>query len=222
MTETERARSDRPQRWHRDFSSPEAYARSVAGIASGCDSASGSRYPRASGHWRCWSICTERRLKPRARGQRPPCDGASWRACSARVCCCGPKAGRWPWSWCCRTPSRPRAAVGLQSGLPLEAQIARRLVENGCLVLVPTLVDRQDTFSGNRPLNRWTNQPTGSGFIASVRDGTPHHRLRSPKGAGRGRLAPGRRPTVERKKPGAREPWLPTCIWGWWAMARAG
>ena len=36
---------------------------------------------------------------------------------------------------------------------------ARRLAENGCQVLVPTLIDRSDAFSGNVRLGRTTNQP---------------------------------------------------------------
>jgi dienelactone hydrolase len=39
-----------------------------------------------------------------------------------------------------------------------EAQLARWLAENGCRVLVPTLINRQDTWSGN-PRIRMTNQP---------------------------------------------------------------
>jgi dienelactone hydrolase len=39
-----------------------------------------------------------------------------------------------------------------------EAQFARRLAENGCRVLVPTLIDRQDTWSGDQRI-RMTNEP---------------------------------------------------------------
>lgn len=53
----------------------------------------------------------------------------------------------------------PEMLVGLAAGLPAEAQFARRLAENGCEVIVMTLVNRQDTFSGNPVLNRFTNQP---------------------------------------------------------------
>jgi dienelactone hydrolase len=53
----------------------------------------------------------------------------------------------------------PEMLAGLADGLPAETQFARRLAENGCLVLVPTLIDRQDTGSGNPRLNRFTNQP---------------------------------------------------------------
>jgi len=53
----------------------------------------------------------------------------------------------------------PEMLAGLAPGVPKEAQFARRLAENGCRVLVPTLIDRQDTWSGNAKLGRMTNQP---------------------------------------------------------------
>ncbi len=52
----------------------------------------------------------------------------------------------------------PEMLAGLAPGVPPEAQFARRLAENGCLVLIPVLIDRSDTFSGN-PDVRFTNQP---------------------------------------------------------------
>lgn len=36
---------------------------------------------------------------------------------------------------------------------------AARLAENGCRVLIPTLIDRKDDWSGNPAINRLTNQP---------------------------------------------------------------
>ncbi len=51
----------------------------------------------------------------------------------------------------------PEALVGLTPGVPAEAQFARRLAKNGCLVLVPTLIDRQDTWSANPSINMYTN-----------------------------------------------------------------
>jgi dienelactone hydrolase len=48
--------------------------------------------------------------------------------------------------------------AGLAPGIPPGAQFARRLAENGCLVLVPTIIDRKDTWSGI-PGIRMTNQP---------------------------------------------------------------
>jgi len=52
----------------------------------------------------------------------------------------------------------PEMFAGLAPGLPARAQFARRLAENGCQVLVPLLIDRSDTWSGN-PKYRLTNQP---------------------------------------------------------------
>ncbi|MFN8855077.1 MAG: hypothetical protein ACK50P_05905 [Planctomycetaceae bacterium] len=52
----------------------------------------------------------------------------------------------------------PEAFAGLVAGVPVESQLARRLAEQGCQVLVPTLIDRSDEFSGH-PDVRYTNQP---------------------------------------------------------------
>src|ERR1035437_3769189 len=53
----------------------------------------------------------------------------------------------------------PEMLVGLAPGLAPERQFARRLAENGCEVLVPVLIDRQDTWSGNAHIKRFTNLP---------------------------------------------------------------
>jgi hypothetical protein len=42
----------------------------------------------------------------------------------------------------------PEMLVGLAPGVPPEAQFARRLAENGCQVIVPVVINRDDTFSG--------------------------------------------------------------------------
>ena len=52
----------------------------------------------------------------------------------------------------------PEMLAGLVDGVPAEAQFARRLAESGCRVVVPVLIDRRDTYSGN-PDIRMTNQP---------------------------------------------------------------
>jgi dienelactone hydrolase len=52
----------------------------------------------------------------------------------------------------------PEMLVGLSPELLPEAQFARRLAEQGCRVLIPVLIDRSDTWSGN-PAFRMTNQP---------------------------------------------------------------
>lgn len=53
----------------------------------------------------------------------------------------------------------PEMLAGLASGLKPESQFARRLAENGCQVLVPVLINRDDAWSGNEELGRFTNQP---------------------------------------------------------------
>jgi len=52
----------------------------------------------------------------------------------------------------------PEMLVGLAPGIAVESQFARRLAESGCQVVVPVLIDRKDTWSGNEKI--WmTNQP---------------------------------------------------------------
>jgi hypothetical protein len=53
----------------------------------------------------------------------------------------------------------PEMLVGLVPSVAKESQFARRLAENGCRVIVPVLIDRKDTWSGNRKVGRMTNQP---------------------------------------------------------------
>jgi dienelactone hydrolase len=53
---------------------------------------------------------------------------------------------------------QPEALAGLTKDLPPAAQFARRLAENRCQVLIPVLIDRKYTWSGI-PAFRMTNQP---------------------------------------------------------------
>jgi dienelactone hydrolase len=53
----------------------------------------------------------------------------------------------------------PEQFAGLQPGLAPAAQFARRLAERGSVVVVMTLLDRNDRWSGNEKLGRFTNQP---------------------------------------------------------------
>ncbi len=62
-------------------------------------------------------------------------------------------------------PTRPvvRNVVAIpdadQTPEQLAVGAARRLAENGCQVLIPTIIDRRDTWSGNPRVGRMTNQP---------------------------------------------------------------
>ncbi len=51
----------------------------------------------------------------------------------------------------------PEMLVGLAPGVPPQAQFARRLAENGCKVMIPTLINRSDEWSGNPAIGKSTN-----------------------------------------------------------------
>lgn len=52
----------------------------------------------------------------------------------------------------------PEMLVGLAPGVPPAAQFAKRLAENGCQVMVPLIINRDDRFSGIPGIGM-TNQP---------------------------------------------------------------
>ncbi|HLY12200.1 MAG TPA: PVC-type heme-binding CxxCH protein [Planctomycetota bacterium] len=52
----------------------------------------------------------------------------------------------------------PEMLAGITKGLPEEQQTARRLAERGCWVLIPTIIDRDDTYSVSAA-GKATNQP---------------------------------------------------------------
>ena len=52
----------------------------------------------------------------------------------------------------------PEMLAGLDAGVAPESQFARRLAESGFQVVVPVLIDRDDTYSGAEGV-RFTNQP---------------------------------------------------------------
>ena len=162
LRELERARVNRPTFWQRDFSSREAYEKSV-------------QPPRA-------------RLREiiGAVDQRLPVPALEWvsdtttPATVAEADAYSVHTVRWPvfegvfaeglWLKPKAAPvarvvaipdadQTPEMLVGLAPGLPPERQFARRLAEHGCEVLVPVLIDRQDTWSGNPAIGRFTNQP---------------------------------------------------------------
>jgi dienelactone hydrolase len=52
----------------------------------------------------------------------------------------------------------PEMIVGMAPGVPSAAQFGRRLAENGCQVMIPTLISRADTLSGIPGIS-YTNEP---------------------------------------------------------------
>jgi len=53
----------------------------------------------------------------------------------------------------------PEMLAGLAPGLAPERQFARRLAENGAAVILPVLVNREDTWSSKPQMKRLTNLP---------------------------------------------------------------
>jgi dienelactone hydrolase len=57
----------------------------------------------------------------------------------------------------------PEQVAGLAEGIEPQSQFARRLAETGCVVVIPALIDRSSDFSGNpkmhSPRSRMTNMP---------------------------------------------------------------
>ena len=53
----------------------------------------------------------------------------------------------------------PEMITGITDELPSSAQFARHLAHTGCRVVIPLLINREDTYSGNSKIGRYTNQP---------------------------------------------------------------
>jgi dienelactone hydrolase len=160
MHETEASIRRRMQHWNPDFSSPEAYAKSVA--------SNRDRFHRIIG----------------IVDKRVPFDNLTLEATLARPALVATGVGykvysvSWPvlervdaeglllepegqqvanvvvlpdadWT--------PEYLAGIEPGLAPRAQFARRLAENRCRVVVPVLINRQDTWSGDEVIG-YTNQ----------------------------------------------------------------
>ncbi len=53
----------------------------------------------------------------------------------------------------------PEMIAGLSDELPISAQFALHLAAAGCRVVIPQLINRDDEYSGNPKIDRFTNQP---------------------------------------------------------------
>lgn len=53
----------------------------------------------------------------------------------------------------------PEMITGITDELPASAQFARHLAHAGCRVVIPVLINREDTYSGNPKIGTNTNQP---------------------------------------------------------------
>ena len=146
--------------WRRDFSSPEAYVRSVEPNRQRLRHCIGAVDPRqpATG---IELVCTPD--GPVKLGETEPYTTclARWPALDgvdAEGLLLQPKGE--PVARVVALPDAdwtPEMLAGVAPGVPLEAQFARRLAASGCQVLVPLLVDRKAKWSGN-PRIRMTDQ----------------------------------------------------------------
>jgi dienelactone hydrolase len=162
MRETERSAAERPRLWQRNFSSREAYAKSVAPNRAHFRNFIGAvdaRVPAVALEY----IATTAEPSLVAETDRYTIHAVRWPVFEGvfgeglLLEPKGPLVAR-----VVAVPDAdqtPEMIAGLAPGIPPESQFARRLAENGCQVLALTLVDRKDTWSGNEALNRFTNLP---------------------------------------------------------------
>jgi dienelactone hydrolase len=159
MRELERSVAERPKLWNRDFSSLAAYEKSIQPNRERLRRMIGAvdvRTPPAPPDAGTDAVIIARSDAFTVRTARWPVfpgvhgEGLLLRPKAATVACVVaiPDAGQ-----------TPEMAAGLAPGLPAERQFARRLAENGCEVLVPVLIDRQDTEPGNPQPERFARQP---------------------------------------------------------------
>ena len=158
--ELERTESTRASRWQRDVSSPAAFARSVepnrerlrrilgatdARIAPAMEFVASTQRPALVGANDLYEVFAVRwPVFPGVHGEGLLLQPKG--AVRARVVVL-PDADQ-----------TPEAVAGLVSGVAPDAQLARRLAEQGAQVLVPVLLSREDEGSGNVALKRFTNQ----------------------------------------------------------------
>lgn len=162
MRELEQSISQRSSRWQRDFSSAKAYEDSVSQNRDRLRRMIGAvdvRLPVAA----LEPVATAGQKSKVAETESYTIEAVRWRVFEGVY-----GEGLWlrPKGHVVATvvavpdaDQTPEMASGLAPGLDPERQFARRLVENGCEVLVPVLIDREDTWSGNAALGRFTNQP---------------------------------------------------------------
>jgi dienelactone hydrolase len=155
----ERSVNERPKFWNRDFSSLAAYEKSIQANRERLRrmiGAADARTPAASADVGADALIVAQSDAFTVQTARWPVfpevygEGLLLRPKAAPLACIVaiPDADQ-----------TPEMAAGLAPGLAADRQFARRLAENGCEVLVPVLLDRRDTGSGNPQLGRFTNQP---------------------------------------------------------------
>ncbi len=164
--------ADRAQRWSRDYSSPEHYERSVASNRGSFQRIIGAENNRTAppsfqltgtASFPLWFAQGENYKVYSARWSVLPPVTADSGGLEAEGLLLEPEKP--PVARVVAIPDAdwtPEMLVGLAEGVSPQVQFARRLVENGCQVVVPVLINRDDTFSGipgagmtNMPHREW-------------------------------------------------------------------
>lgn len=158
--QTEVAAQERNRHWQRDFSSPDAYSDSVEPNRQRLRRLLGAVDPRQSVEMHLTSTTDQDATI--AQSDAYDVLAVRWDVLSrvdAEGLLLEPKgeatANVIALSDCDWTPEM---LVGLHPGIPRQAQFAHRLAQSGCRVLIPTLIDRDATYSGI-PGVSMTNQP---------------------------------------------------------------
>ena len=147
LREIEPSVERRAKHWKRDFSSPEAYDKSIepnrkrlAHILGVRDERVPFDAPELVGTTKQAGAGRQGR---ELRGLRRPLAGRS-ATCMARGCCSVPKGEKVADVVAIPDADQtPEQICGLAEGVPPESQFARRLAESGCRVLVPALISRE-------------------------------------------------------------------------------
>ncbi len=137
----------RPQFWHRDFSTAQAYEQSLSTNRQRLAHILGVRDPRVA-RVEMELVATTTQPGPLARGQGYEVFAVRWPAfgdVSGEGLLLSP-TGRAPVANIIAIPDAdqtPEQLAGLADGIAPESQFARRLAESGCQVVIPTLISRQ-------------------------------------------------------------------------------
>ena len=165
LRELAASRAQRAARWQRDFSSPRAYAASIAPHRERFKVLIGAVDPRStdtgSTLQRFELITTLDRSSVVARSSRVTVHAVRWPVLdgvTAEGLLLVPETVRAGVVALPDADWTPEMFCGLSAGLPESIQLVRRLAETDCLVAIPMLISRSDEFSGS-PHVTFTNQP---------------------------------------------------------------
>lgn len=181
LRETDAAVAKRARLWHRDYGSPESYNQSVAPNRERFAKIIGAVDPRvATAKLELIETLSNPALISAGTGYKVYAVRWSvFEGVTAEGLLLQPNAA--PVARIVVVPDAdqsPEMLVGLAPGVQSAGQFARRLAENGCQVLVPVVIDRQDTWSGNTNILPGPNisAAPGSGTLTTSRMTNQPHR----------------------------------------------